>query len=99
MIDGFNDTLAWCAGNDRLIGWSTASGDVVELRLPKAAEIDGLGRVPVLFLAISGADGLEVGVDEVVLSGAFDVLDLTDSDEVWVAGAVPWAWGTVNAAA
>ena len=93
VIDGFNDTLAWCAGNDRLIGWSTASGDVVELRLPKAAEIDGLGRVPVLFLAISGADGLEVGVDEVVLSGAFDVLDLTDSDEVWVAGAVPWAWG------
>ena len=63
------------------------------MRLPKAAEIDGLGRVPVLFLAASGADGLDVSDDEVVLSGAFDLLNLTDADEVWVAGAVPWAWG------
>ena len=54
--------------------------------------------MPVLFLAASGADGLEVSDDEVVLSGAFDLLNLTDADEVWVAGAVPWAWGTASEA-
>ena len=93
VVDGLNSTLAWCTGGDRLIGWNLENGDVVEMRLPKAAEIDGLGRVPVLFLAASGDDGLEVSDDEVVLSGAFDLLNLTDADEVWVAGAVPWAWG------
>ncbi|MEC8625401.1 MAG: ABC transporter permease [Candidatus Thermoplasmatota archaeon] len=93
VVDGLNSTLAWCTGGDRLIGWNLENGDVVEMRLPKAAEIDGLGRVPVLFLAASGDDGLEVSDDEVVLSGAFDLLNLTDEDEVWVAGAVPWAWG------
>ena len=98
VIDGLNSTLAWCTGGDRLIGWDLEHGDVVEMRLPKAAEIDGLGRVPVLFLAASGADGLDVSDDEVVLSGAFDLLNLTDADEVWVAGAVPWAWGTASEA-
>lgn len=93
VIDGLNGSLAWCGGSDRLIGWDLEDNTVVELRLPKAAEIDGLGRVPVLFLAIAGTDGLEVSEDEVVLSGAFDVLNLDASDEVWVAGAVPWAWG------
>ena len=83
---------------NHLIGWDLEHGDVVEMRLPKAAEIDGLGRVPVLFLAASGADGLDVSDDEVVLSGAFDLLNLTDADEVWVAGAVPWAWGTASEA-
>ena len=93
VVDGANSSLGWCAGEDRLLGWDLEDGDAVEMRLPKAAEIDGLGRVPVLFLSISGADGLAVGEDEVVLSAAFDVLNLTDADEVWVAGTVPWAWG------
>lgn len=93
VVDGANATLAWCAGSDRVIGWSLETGEVVELRLPKAAEIDGLGRVPVLFLAVSGADGLAVGEHEVMLSGTFDVLNMTGSDEVWVAGTVPWTWG------
>jgi len=93
VVDGLNASLGWCAGNDRLVGWDMDQGEVVELRLPKAAEIDGIGRVPVLFLASVGADGVTVAEDEVMLSGAFDALNLSDGDEVWVAGAVPWAWG------
>jgi len=93
VVDGLNASLGWCGGNDRLVGWDMAQGDVVELRLPKAAEIAGLGRIPVLFLASAGADGVMVAEDEVVLSGAFDALNLSAGDEIWVAGAVPWAWG------
>ena len=93
VLDGLNESLAWCAGDDRLVAWDLDSGTVVELRLPKAAEVDGVGRVPVLFLASTGAEAVGVAEGDVVLSGAFESLNLTTGDEVWVAGAVPWAWG------
>ncbi len=93
VMDGLNTSLAWCGGSDRLIAWDVERGDVIELRLPKEAEVDGLGRVPVLFLASSGGDGAGIGEEDVMLSGAFDVLNLSEGDEIWVAGSVPWAWG------
>jgi hypothetical protein len=53
VLDPLRDGIAWCGGDEGLLGWDLLSGDVRYLRIAVDAELDGLGRVPRMVLGIS----------------------------------------------
>jgi len=93
VLDPLRDGLAWCGGDAGLLGWDLLSGDVRYLRIAVDAELDGLGRVPRMVLGLSGEGSAPLDPRAIVLGPALAPLGLNDSDEAWLSGSVPWAWG------
>lgn len=93
VVDILREGLAWCGGQAGLIGWDMGTGEPTFLRLSAEAEIDGLGRIPSMFIGLGGDQPPAIAKGEVVLGPALDPLALGTGDAVWVAGSTAWAWG------